>query len=51
MAMVFTLVTHLREALVSTIQKRLQKEREIEQERERQIMEVQTYWVKGFTCC
>jgi hypothetical protein len=40
MAMVFELVSHLREALVTVIQKREAKEKEIEQERERQLLEV-----------
>jgi hypothetical protein len=40
MAMVFALVSHLREALVTVIQKREAKEKEIEQEKERQLMEV-----------
>jgi hypothetical protein len=40
MAMVFTLVTHLREALVGVIQKRIARENELEQEKERQLMEV-----------
>lgn len=40
MAMVFTLVTHLREALVDVIEKRIAREKEIEQEKERQLMEV-----------
>lgn len=40
MAMVFALVTHLREALVTVIQKRTAKEKEREQERERELMEV-----------
>lgn len=49
MAMVFTLVTHLREALVEVIEKRIAREKEIEQEKERQIMEViQTPYV---FCC
>ncbi|QRV72834.1 hypothetical protein RhiJN_15722 [Ceratobasidium sp. AG-Ba] len=47
MAMVFALVTHLREALVTTIQKRIQKEKEIEQEKERQIMEAEAARTKG----
>ncbi|KAG9125680.1 hypothetical protein FRC07_006650 [Ceratobasidium sp. 392] len=46
-AMVFTLVTHLREALVTTIQKRIAKENEIEQEKERQIMEAEAARTRG----
>ncbi|KAG8746390.1 hypothetical protein FRC10_005101 [Ceratobasidium sp. 414] len=47
MAMVFTLVTHLREALVATIQKRITKEKEIEQEKERQLMEAEAARTRG----
>jgi hypothetical protein len=40
MAMVFTLVTHLREALVEVVGKRIEKEKQQELEKERQLMEV-----------
>ncbi|CAE6428458.1 unnamed protein product [Rhizoctonia solani] len=47
MAMVFTLVTHLREALVEVIQKRIDKEKQLEQEKERQLMEAEAARTKG----
>lgn len=40
MAMVFALVTHLREALVTVIQERIAKENERERAREQEILEV-----------
>ncbi|KAB5595300.1 Rwdd1 protein [Ceratobasidium theobromae] len=47
MAMVFTLVTHLREALVDVIEKRIAREKEIEQEKERQLMEAEAARTRG----
>ncbi|KAG8711860.1 hypothetical protein FRC09_020380 [Ceratobasidium sp. 395] len=47
MAMVFTLITHLREALVTTVQRRAAKEKEVEQEKERQLMEAEAARTKG----
>ncbi|KAJ1308962.1 hypothetical protein OPQ81_004645 [Rhizoctonia solani] len=47
MAMVFTLVTHLREALVEVIQNRIEKEKQIELEKERQLMEAEAARAKG----
>ncbi|KAH7343478.1 ubiquitin-conjugating enzyme/RWD-like protein [Rhizoctonia solani] len=47
MAMVFTLVTHLREALVEVIQKRIDKEKKLELEKERQLMEAEAARTKG----
>ncbi|KAG8719479.1 hypothetical protein FRC08_002726 [Ceratobasidium sp. 394] len=47
MAMVFTLVSHLREALVTTIQNRIAREKEIELEKERQLMEAEAARTRG----
>ncbi|CUA69432.1 hypothetical protein RSOLAG22IIIB_03958 [Rhizoctonia solani] len=47
MAMVFALVTHLREALVEVIQKRIEKEKQLELEKERQLMEAEAARTKG----
>ncbi|KAF8709521.1 RWD protein, partial [Rhizoctonia solani] len=47
MAMVFTLVTHLREALVEVIQKRIEKEKQLESEKERQLMEAEAARTRG----
>ncbi|KAG8714737.1 hypothetical protein FRC11_007320 [Ceratobasidium sp. 423] len=47
MAMVFTLVTHLREALVEVIRKRIEKEKQLELEKERQLMEAEAARTRG----
>ncbi|CAE6496261.1 unnamed protein product [Rhizoctonia solani] len=47
MAMVFTLVTHLREALVEVIKKRIEKEKQLELEKERQLMEAEAARTRG----
>ncbi|CAE6421031.1 unnamed protein product [Rhizoctonia solani] len=47
MAMVFTLVTHLREALVEVVGKRIEKEKQQELEKERQLMEAEAARTKG----
>ncbi|CAE6503278.1 unnamed protein product [Rhizoctonia solani] len=47
MAMVFTLVSHLREALVEVMQKRIEKEKQLELEKERQLMEAEAARTRG----